>query len=381
MTFKFLVRAGMMGMLVIALLATVAVAEVPPRQGGGQDESVRTEEVGYAVAKKAYDDAIEAWEVELAAAPDDKKAQVETARPQAADFVSRFWAIHESQPGTEDSYESLAWIHRQVDDPAHWQKARAAILRSYGDRDDLTAFQSGLFMRNDDVGIEILKNYYFNSPHKSVRGFAGYLYGFWLRQNDFSNQLELTIDIFESLVGEFADVERPPGGTMGEAEEVLGTIAEIKNLRRFGIGKTLPELSGKDFDGVPMKLSDYRGRVVMLSYWAYWCQSCVQLLPHERSLVREYEQAPFTLIGINGDPDLEEARNRNIQDEITWRSFWDGGREGNILKSDEWAIPNWPTVLLLDHQGKIRFRWVGTKPDPDALDEAIAALVTKAVAR
>ncbi len=101
------------------------------------------------------------------------------------------------------------------------------------------------------------------------------------------------------------------------------------------------------------------------------------MYPHERSLVKKMEGKPFVLVGVNSDSD-REALKKVLQDEkITWRSFWNGpdGTGGPIAQA--WQIRGWPTLFLIDHQGRIRARWVGS-PGDQVLDKAIDKLVEQA---
>jgi len=72
------------------------------------------------------------------------------------------------------------------------------------------------------------------------------------------------IAMLERVVNEFADV----AGARGK----LGDLAkaDLENVKKFGVGQTAPEIEGEDIDGVAFKLSDYRGKVVMLDFWGHW---------------------------------------------------------------------------------------------------------------
>ncbi len=78
------------------------------------------------------------------------------------------------------------------------------------------------------------------------------------------------------------------------------------------------------------------------------------MYPHERSLVKKLADKPFTIIGVNSDEDLEEIRGIVKEKNITWRSFWNGpeGTRGPISKS--WNVSGWPTIYIIDGEGKIR---------------------------
>src|SRR5579871_5233140 len=101
------------------------------------------------------------------------------------------------------------------------------------------------------------------------------------------------------------------------------------------------------------------------------------MYPHERSLVKKLADKPFALIGVNSDTDLEKLKPRLQEEQITWRSFWNGpeGTGGPI--SVDWGVRGWPTLYVIDHKGVIRHKWVGS-PGDKVLDEAIEALVAEA---
>ena len=96
------------------------------------------------------------------------------------------------------------------------------------------------------------------------------------------------------------------------------------------------------------------------------------MYPHERSLVKRLQNEPFALIGVNSDKDLEKLRPRMEEENITWRSFWNGpeGTGGPI--SAQWNVHGWPTIYVLDKQGVIRFKNVRGEAMDEAVDELLA---------
>ena len=97
------------------------------------------------------------------------------------------------------------------------------------------------------------------------------------------------------------------------------------------------------------------------------------MYPHERSLVKKLADKPFTIIGVNSDSDLEEIRETVKEKNITWRSFWNGpdGTRGPI--STAWNVSGWPTIYILDAEGKIRYK---NKRGPE-MDEALTTLLAE----
>jgi hypothetical protein len=100
------------------------------------------------------------------------------------------------------------------------------------------------------------------------------------------------------------------------------------------------------------------------------------MYPHERSLVSRMEGKPFALIGVNSDNDkgtLKDAMNEN---QITWRSFWNGGSTNGPI-SRAWKVQGWPTLVVIDAKGVIRHKFTGN-PGDARLDTIIDQLVAEA---
>jgi thiol-disulfide isomerase/thioredoxin len=173
----------------------------------------------------------------------------------------------------------------------------------------------------------------------------------------------------------FTELAESHGSEKAVREVTFGNLAReaLFEMQHLSVGKTAPETVGEDTDGVPFKLSDYRGKVVLLSFWGTWCGPCMRMVPHEREIVGRLRDKPFVLIGVNSDTDRTRLKAAMDRAGITWRSFWCGekGTDGDIPSL--WNVHGWPTVYVLDHRGVIRAKSVtGT-----ALDRALDKLVSE----
>jgi hypothetical protein len=100
------------------------------------------------------------------------------------------------------------------------------------------------------------------------------------------------------------------------------------------------------------------------------------MYPHERSLVKRLADKPFALLGINSDRDKDELKKTMKEENITWRSWWDGGgTDGPIAK--KWNVHGWPTIYVLDHKGVIRFKNVRGESMDKAVDRLLKELEAK----
>jgi hypothetical protein len=98
------------------------------------------------------------------------------------------------------------------------------------------------------------------------------------------------------------------------------------------------------------------------------------MYPHERSLVKRLENEPFALIGVNSDKDLEKLAKRIEEEQITWRSFWNGPKGTGGPISTAWNVSGWPTIYVLDAEGVIRFKNVRGEAMDKAVDELLAEM-------
>ncbi len=99
------------------------------------------------------------------------------------------------------------------------------------------------------------------------------------------------------------------------------------------------------------------------------------MYPHERSLVKRLADKPFALLGINSDSDRDALKETLLEEEITWRSWWDGGDTSGPIAT-KWNVSGWPTVYVLDAKGVIRFKNVRG----EAMDQAVESLLEEMAA-
>lgn len=180
---------------------------------------------------------------------------------------------------------------------------------------------------------------------------------------------------FEVIIKDYANcprLMRDGHGTLGERAE-----QELYELRYLRIGKTAPEIAAEGVDGAKFKLSDHRGKVTVVVFWASWCGPCMAMVPHEREMVEKFKDRVFILIGVNGDGDRAKAKETMIKEKMTWPSFWNGNKGGDGPISKAWNVHGWPTIYVLDAKGVIRFKNVIGKELDKAVEELLKEMETK----
>ena len=143
----------------------------------------------------------------------------------------------------------------------------------------------------------------------------------------------------------------PMPHTLAEAEADL-----LRRITYGTVGGTLQDVRGKRIDGVEECLSDYRGRVVLLDFWATWCRPCVAALPKLRELAANLPADRFAIVAISVDEERATV-TRFIEDEPMPWTNWHAGEGSEIA----WLlqIEEFPTYVLVDEHGKILTRFNG----------------------
>jgi len=139
----------------------------------------------------------------------------------------------------------------------------------------------------------------------------------------------------------------------------------------LGVGVEAPAFTAQTIDGSPLALTNLRGRVVVLDFWATWCGPCKGMIPHERELVKRLEGQPFTFVGISADGDVDDLRRFVRKSDMNWPQIHDG-ESGSLQRT--YGIEYFPSIFVLDGKGIIRFRDVrGAELDKD-VDTLLAEL-------
>jgi peroxiredoxin len=122
-------------------------------------------------------------------------------------------------------------------------------------------------------------------------------------------------------------------------------------------GKPAPEIAGRDLEGKPFRLSEHRGKVVLVVFTAEWCAICRAQAPYERFLLDKYSRWPFALLGVDTGSSREAARLAHAASPVTHRTWWDEPRTGETGGpiASAWNVVGWPATYLIDGDGIIQF--------------------------
>lgn len=112
-------------------------------------------------------------------------------------------------------------------------------------------------------------------------------------------------------------------------------------------------LEFKDLRGADVSLADYRGKVVLVDFWAMWCGPCLRALPKLKSLHQKLGDEHFEILGINFDGDPKALAGFVEKEKMNWPQY-PGGEPGENKLGETFSIHQWPTVWLIDKKGVLR---------------------------
>jgi peroxiredoxin len=119
-----------------------------------------------------------------------------------------------------------------------------------------------------------------------------------------------------------------------------------------------PEFTLKSRSGKNLRLSDYRGQVLLINFWASWCGPCRQEMPLLEDLYKRYSKLGFTIMGVNVDTDSTKANNYLRDITVTFPIVYD--LTNAVSKS--YNVNAMPTTVIVDRNGNMRFLHQGYKP-------------------
>jgi thiol-disulfide isomerase/thioredoxin len=198
----------------------------------------------------------------------------------------------ESQRKTTAAVQALV-IACQLDAQAKEPKCLKKVLAQLGEDHAAdrgiyyvlgVVYETGHLPAGQAPASDFFRKVIANNKDRKTQGMGSYLLAMLLADGP-GKQDEEAIRLLERCTKDYKDVAV-------DREQKLGDLAQplLYRLRFLSVGKTAPEIMAEDMDGKKFKLSEYRGKVVLLDFFADWCPHCSAMYPHERQVGAELRE-------------------------------------------------------------------------------------------
>jgi peroxiredoxin len=165
----------------------------------------------------------------------------------------------------------------------------------------------------------------------------------------------------KEVVAELRLIE--PGAANAFGKELSGTIR---------LGMEAPDLNVMDFKGNLISLSKYKGNIVVIDFWATWCDPCLQEFPKVKKMYRTFKGKGVQFIGVSLDDEIEDLKGFVAGNKVEWPQVFEGMRwKGMVSKT--YNVEKIPIMFVLDRESRVQY--IGN--DKKKITRVIAKLLSK----
>ena len=179
------------------------------------------------------------------------------------------------------------------------------------------------------------------------------------------------MELFQRLKTDFPDTKQAK-----QTDQIIATLtkqAEASKIQKTLVeGSQFPEFNEKDLAGKPLSVANYKGKIVMVDFWATWCGPCVAELPNVLKVYQKYHDKGFEIIGVSLDEDKDKLTSFIKEKNMKWPQYFDGKGWQNKLAA-QYGITSIPATYLLDKDGKIIGKGLRGEKLEEAVGKAVAA--------
>ncbi len=127
---------------------------------------------------------------------------------------------------------------------------------------------------------------------------------------------------------------------------------KINSEKKMGIGKEAPDIILSDTSGTERKLSEFKGKVVLIDFWASWCGPCKKEMPHMKSLYNKYKPKGFEIFAVSLDKTAAAWKGYIEREQLPWIHVSDL-KGWSSIGAKLYGVSSIPHLVLIDKEGKI----------------------------
>lgn len=205
--------------------------------------------------------------------------------------------------------------------------------------------------------------------------------GKWSRPVDVRSPFKLGETAFEANIA--------PDGSRLALAKTTRKVAEAPKAREakplLAAGVAAPDFEAEAWGGGSLHLADYRGKVVILDFWATWCPPCMKSMPHIEHVYQAYKDKDVVVLGLCVLDDKTAYEKWVNEKKATFHfkfAFDPGAKSGKSISGDKFNVSGIPTTYIIDREGKVAAAIVGYDDGDKRVEEALTKLgITAAAAQ
>lgn len=151
-------------------------------------------------------------------------------------------------------------------------------------------------------------------------------------------------------------------------------MQSLGSERQLAVGGEPIEFDVKSIKGERLSPSAYKGKVLLIDFWATWCGPCIAEMPNVKSVYSKYHGKGFEIVGISLDQSRDKLDKYITSQGIEWPQYFDGKWWNNDV-AVRYGVKSIPTTILVDKKGKIRYKSLRGRQLETAVQELLAEKV------
>jgi peroxiredoxin len=290
----------------------------------------------------------------IAATTEEEKNKYRSSIPSAGPCATKMMQLVQANLDKPDVVKAVSWLVTGAANFPEGQEALKMLGTTFADRQGIAEAVKQLEYHGLPAE-PVLKAVIEKNTHREEKAAALYALGaIHFKNFDASADRDSgeasknkALECFQQLNTDYADVTIQGFKLADFAAKML---FEMTNLQ---VGCEAPEIEGKDADGISLKLSDYRGKHVIVIFWGGWCHACHGILPLMNQAAAQLKDKNAIVLGVNTDIE-SEAKKALADYQVAFRNVLDNTTSGP--NTSLYNLRNFPTLYLIDPKGVIAIK-------------------------
>lgn len=290
----------------------------------------------------------------IAATTDEERNKYRSSVPSAGPYATKMMQLVQANLDQPDVVDGVSWLVTGAAGFPEGQEALKLLGTTFAGSKGIAAAVKHLEYHGMPA-VPVLQEVIEKNTHPEEKAAALYALGAVHFKNFDASadrvaaeiSKEKALECFQQLNASYSDVAVQGFNLADFAAKML---FEMTNLQ---VGCEAPEIEGSDADGVHFKLSDYRGKHVILIFWGGWCHACHGILPLMNETAAQLKDHNAVVIGVNTDIE-SEAKKALADYHVAFRNCLDNTTSGP--NTSLYNLRNFPTLYLIDPAGRIAIK-------------------------